>query len=271
MNRINIWNENQPIITEEENFTPFMTFHKAAKSINKTILILPGGGYVNCCDTYEGEEIAEFFNSFGVDAFVLRYRTKKENLYPMPFLDATRAMRYIRANANKYGINPNCLGIMGFSAGGHLAAWVSTKWDDKLGEDDLFGKYSARPDFSVLCYPVIDLFELTQYAVTGQNLLGNKATDEVKKSLCMEYNVTENTPPTFLYHTQADQVVPVVNSIKYYEAMVKNGVKGELHIYEPGPHGSGLGARLEHVSENCSDYLSKWPELLRNWVLKMIN
>ena len=135
MNKINIWHENEPVITENANFTPYLTFHKAEKSINKTILICPGGAYIRTADDHEGEQVASFFNSFGVDAFILRYTTTERNnnvpVYPLPFLDATRSMRYIRANADKFNINPNCLGIMGFSAGGHLAAWVSTKWDDK--------------------------------------------------------------------------------------------------------------------------------------------
>ena len=274
MNLINIWDIDALVIKEGKDFTPYMTFFKAKNPINKAVLVIPGGGYYGVCDTYEGEEVAEYFNEFGVDAFVLRYSTVSnldEPVFPKPFCEATRAMRLIRANADMFDINPNCLGIMGFSAGGHLASWVSTKFNDKLSEDDdLFDKFSARPDFSVLCYPVLFLHDLTPYGITGVNLLGEKASDEEKDKYSTPYYVSKDTPPTFLFHTQADQVVPVINSVKYYEAMIEHGVKGELHIYRPGSHGMGLAKPLEHIDHGDTDYCSSWPKLLKNWIINMI-
>ena len=273
MNLINIWNPDSPVIKDGRNFTPYMTFFKADNPINKVVLVIPGGGYFGVCDTYEGEDVARYFNDYGVDAFVLRYSTVsnlEEPVFPKPFCEATRAIRFIRANADKYDINPNCLGVLGFSAGGHLASWVSTKFNDKLGEDDLFDKFSARPDFSVLCYPVLDLHKLTPYAITGINLLGENASHEMKDEYSTPNFVSKDTPPTFLFHTQADQVVPVINSIKYYEKMVEFGVKGELHIFQPGDHGMGLAVNLDHIDPIHSAHCSYWPTLLKNWIVNML-
>ena len=275
MEYINIWDDNVPIIKENENFTPFMTFHKAENSIGKSVVVCPGGGYAVCCDTYEGETVAEYFNSFGVDAFVLRYSVccvnNDKSVFPLPFEDAARAVRYIRANAEKLSVNPDCIGIMGFSAGAHLASWVSTRWDDKYSDrDDLYGSYSARPDFSVFCYGVLDLDKYTPFAVTGINLLGENATDEDKAKFSGPLNVTPQTPPAFLFHTYSDKTVPVMNSLKYYEAMVRCGVKGELHIYEPGDHGMGLCIDVNHIAEKDRKYCEKWPQQLKKWITEMI-
>lgn len=285
MKLINIWDENAPVCTEDKGFTPYMTFHKAENPINKTVLVCPGGAYGWTADDHEGIKVAEFYNSFGADVFVLRYTTTRRNnekfIYPLPYLDATRAMRYIRANAEKFDINPNCLGIMGFSAGGHLAGWVSTKWNENLFDvknsvkryDDLFGKVSARPDFSVLVYAVNDLYKYIDYGITGRQLLGDNATDEMKESLCNQNNVTKDTPPTFLYHTMEDASVPCIASIKYYEAMIKNGVPGEIHIFQPGCHGLALIKDLDFVKKDhpkVYEYSKNWGDLLKNWVINKV-
>ncbi|MBQ0104857.1 MAG: alpha/beta hydrolase, partial [Armatimonadetes bacterium] len=182
--------------------------------------------------------------------------------------------RYIRANAEKYDINPDCLGIMGFSAGGHLASWVSTKWDDNFNDrDDLYGIYSARPDFSVLIYPVTDLYKDIDYNVTGLYLLGENASVEMRDSLSTQNLINENTPPTFLYHTMSDNAVPVICSVKYYEKMAEWGVRGELHIYEPGLHGLGLVKGLDYIEEADSfvyNYCKDWSDNLKNWIINMI-
>ena len=260
--KINIWDANKEVVEHPCHATPYMTFHKAENSVGKCVLILPGGGYSFVCDTYEGEEVAEFFNSFGVNAFVLRYRIAPDFPYPYPFLDATRAMRYIRANASEFEIDPNKLGIMGFSAGGHLASWVSTKFDDILGDDDLIGKVSARPDFTILGYPVINLKQITPYPVTGQNLLGLDASDDTINSLCSEKNITKDTPPAFLFHTFDDQAVPCENSVRYYLGLIKNNIPSELHVYKPGQHGVGLIKDDKH--------LGTWHILLKNWLLNIV-
>lgn len=278
MNNINIWNDKDPVYTDFENFTPYMTFHKAQNPINKCVLVCPGGGYVHLAEDHEGQKIADFFNSFGVDTFILRYTTKQRNndqyVYPKPFLEATRAVRYIRANCNKFSVNPDCLGIMGFSAGGHLAAWVSTKWDENLFEndvkDDLFGKISARPDFSVLIYPVIDIYKKTNFYVTGVNLLGDNISDETKEKYCLQNFVTENTPKAFIYHTYEDKTVPLTNGLSYYENMIKFNVPGEFHVYEPGVHGLGLVKDLDFVKKQYSndyEYLKDWGLQLKNWII----
>ena len=134
----------------------------------------------------------------------------------------------------------------------------------------MFDKFSARPDFSVLCYAVLDLHKLTSYGVTGINLLGESASDEEKDKYSTPNFVSKDTPPTFLFHTQSDQAVPVINSVNYYAKMIEIGVKGELHIYEPGCHGMGLSKPLEHINRADTDYCSSWPKLLKNWVVNMI-
>ena len=271
---INIWNSNDPIIKEGKDFIPWMSVHKAENPNGKCVLVCPGGGYAGVCDSYEGEQFADFYNSFGVDACVLRYTTIETNhgkpVYPKPFVEATRAMRFIREYSQELGINCEKLGIQGFSAGAHLAGWVSTKFNDKLSHmDDLFHKVSARPDFAILCYGVLDLRLITPYGVTGVNLLGEGATDQEVDAYSNVENVTKDTPPTFLMHTQADQIVPVMNSVLYYKKMIENGVKGELHIFQPGPHGIGMGDR-EWIPEEEQKYLSFWSNNLKNWLLNMI-
>lgn len=276
MKLINIWNDKAPVHKENGTFTPYMSYHKAKKSINKTVLVIPGGGYVNCCDTYEGEDIAEYFASFGVDAFVLRYNVTSLNnnkpVFPLPYLDITRAIRYIRANAEDLNVNPDSLGIIGFSAGAHLCSWVSTKPNEKYTNekytDDLADRYSARPDWCILCYGVLDLHKISSFGVTGINLFGDNPTDELLSSVSGPENVTEDTPPTFLFHTYSDQIVPVLNSIKYYEAMAEHSVRGEIHIYEPGSHGMGIAIPVPHIKEEDRKYCEQWPELLRKWVVE---
>ena len=260
---IDIWNpENTKIVKSPCNDMPYMSCHIPESPNGTAVLVLPGGGYLGVCDTYEGEDVADYFNSFGVTAFVLRYRIAPKFLYPAPMCDAIQAMAYIRHFSYEYNIKNNQIGIMGFSAGGHLASVVSTLWNNSLyAKTDLLKDVSSRPNFAVLTYPVINLNKLTAYEITGLNLLGADADPDLIASLCSECNVTPNTPPTFLFHTFEDNAVPCENSIQYYLAMRRNNIPGELHIYKEGAHGMGLA--LDNKT------LFTWPGLLKNWVLNL--
>ena len=227
------------------------------KSSNGTIVILPGGGYARCC-AHEGENYAQLFNTFGMDAFVIDYRTSP-NRFPLPLLDARRAVRFVRANAEKFGIAPDKIAVMGSSAGGHLAALLSTYYEPIDGEGvDELDNVDYLPNAQILCYPVISSDEAISHQGSYKNLLGEERYGERDK-FSPDLLVSEKTPMAFIYHTMTDTGVLVSNSYRYAEALYKNGVKHELHVFPVGEHGSALGA---HVA-----YLRVWTELLRRWLV----
>lgn len=223
------------------------------------VVILPGGGYGGLAMDHEGHQIAKWWNRQGVAGFVVTYRHGPHYQHPAPLQDAQRAIRYVRANAKDLGVDPERVGVMGFSAGGHLASTVSTHFDDgdKESKDDV-ARQSSRPDFAVLCYPVISMSEPLGHRGSRRNLLGENPDEELVKNLSNHLQVTNNTPPTFIFHTAEDKVVPVGNAIVYYEALVKHGVSSELHVYQKGRHGVGLAPN--------DPILSSWPDRLLDWV-----
>ncbi len=238
--------------TESDPTEPTVDIYLAPKGTanGAAVVELPGGGYGHLAMDHEGKQIAEFYNAHGVAAFVTRYRHAKRYQHPIPMQDAQRALRYVRANAAKFGVKPDRIGVMGFSAGGHLAATVSTQFETVDG-------ISSRPDFSVLCYPVISFVEFTHLG-SRKNLLGENPPEELVKKMSAELNVSKETPPTFLFHTDADTGVPSENSILYYRALRQNKIPAEMHIYRPGKHGLGLAKNLSQVST--------WSTLLVNWM-----
>jgi putative heme-binding domain-containing protein len=205
----------------------------------------------------EGYEVAEWFKNWGVATAVLKYRVKPYK-HPVPMQDVQRAIRYVRAHATELGIDPERIGVMGFSAGGHLAATASTLFapGDPASADPI-ERVSSRPDFAILAYPVITFEGEATHKGSRRNLLGDAPADELVRKMSLENQVTAETPPTFLFHTTADTGVPPENSILFYEALRKAGVAGELHIYRDGPHGVGL---------NRSAATSIWPEQLKFWM-----
>lgn len=211
------------------------------------VLVCPGGGYVNLAMNHEGRQVASYLNSLGIAAFVLRSRLGPRYHHPIELGDAQRAMRVLRAHAAEWRLDPGRLGILGFSAGGHLAMTVSTHFDS-----------DSRPDFAVLGYPVISMTEPWTHQGSKDNLLGANPAPELAKSVSGELSVTKQTPPTFLFHTDSDKVVPAENSVYYYLALRKAGVPAEMHIFERGPHGVGLA--------NDDAALSEWSKLLANWL-----
>jgi acetyl esterase/lipase len=219
------------------------------------IIVCPGGGYVNLAMNHEGRQVASYLNSLGIAAFVLRSRLGPRYHHPIELGDAQRAIRTVRSHAAEWRLDPARIGILGFSAGGHLAMSASTRFDaGNPNATDAVDRANSRPDFTVLGYPVISMTE----AWTQNNLLGTNPDPELAKSLSGELSVTKQTPPTFLFHTNADTAVPAENSVYYYLALRKAGIPAEMHIFEKGPHGVGLA--------NDDAALAEWSKLLANWL-----
>ena len=213
------------------------------------VVVCPGGGYGGLAMDYEGYEVAEWLNKNGLSAFVLEYRVAP-NRHPAPLNDAQAAVRLIRSRAKEWNIDGSKLGILGFSAGGHLASTVSTHFDTP----------ETRPDFTILIYPVISFMPPFGHTGSGNNLLGDNADPEIVRSFSNQERVTADTPPAFLVASSGDTVVPSENSIVYYQALVKAGVPTELHIYEQGEHGYGMG--------KGDPVLSTWTDLCILWMKK---
>jgi acetyl esterase/lipase len=205
------------------------------------MVICPGGGYAHLAP-HEGNDYALWLNQHGVTCFVLKYRLGSNGYhYPAEFQDVTRAMRWVRAHADEYKINPKRVGIMGSSAGGHLAATLMTHFDSgDTNSSDVIERQSSRPDIGILCYPVITMGEFAHQG-SKENLLGKEPSPELVKLLSNELQVTTNTPPCFIWATFEDKTVPVENSLMFAAALRKNHVPFDLHIYQKGGHGMGLG------------------------------
>jgi len=232
----------------------------ADKSTGTAVIICPGGGYWGLAIAHEGAQIAVWFNSMGITAFVLKFRLPDNAIMVdksiAPLQDAQEAMRIIRRHAKEWNINPGKIGIMGFSAGGHLASTLSTHFSEKIYE--IKDATSARPDFSILIYPVVSMDSTITHLGSRINLLGTNPTQELVKCFSNELQVTEQTPPAFLIHSLDDNVVPVQNSINYALALKKFKTPCELHIYESGGHGYGMG--------QSNDTESSWPEACKRWL-----
>ncbi len=206
------------------------------------VIIFPGGGYSINAIRHEGYDVARKFNDIGISAFVVKYRIPDDrtmgNKTIGPLQDAQQAIKTVREQAAKFKIDPDRVGIMGFSAGGHLASTAGTHFKETHISNDK--KTSLRPDFMILVYPVISFQDDIGHRGSRNNLLGDDPTPEAVNSYSNELQVTKQTPPTFLIHAGDDKTVPVANSIKFYESLIKNNVPAELHIYQEGGHGFGL-------------------------------
>ena len=219
-----------------------------SKANGTAVVICPGGGYAHLSLDKEGKQIAEWLNSLGCRIRVGISTSRRRLRLSGPFADAQRAIRTVRANAAQWNVNPAHIGIMGFSAGGHLASTAGTHFDkgDSQAADPI-ERESCRPDFMILCYPVIAFGEPYTHQGSQNNLIGKDAPAELIKSLSNEKQVTPDTPPTFLFHTDEDKTVPVDNSIQFYLALHKAKVPAELHIYQKGGHGQGRVKNTRHV------------------------
>ena len=248
------------VLRISEVTVPTLTVYPAdADKANGTaVIICPGGGYGILAASHEGSDVASVFNKMGVTAFVLKYRLPNDNAQIdksiAPLQDAQQAIRTVRRDAVKYGINPNKIGIMGFSAGGHLASTAGTHFDKQVGE--VTSEVSVRPDFMILGYPVIT-FKDFGHAGSRINLIGKTAEQTLIDEYSNELHVTKDTPPTFLVHAGDDTAVPVKNSLVFYEGLQKNGVLAELVIYPKGGHGFGLNNKTTN---------EKWMDNVKNWM-----
>ena len=251
--KILLWPNGAPgAMGTEEVDRPSLTIYpaEAEKATGTAVVICPGGGYHHLATGHEGEEIGRWLNSFGVTGCVLRYRISPYQ-HPAPLLDVQRAIRMTRSKAADWKIDPARIGVLGFSAGGHLASTSATHFDDgDSAAADPIDQVSCRPDFAVLCYPVISLAEESiVHAGSRKNLLGEDPKSEMVDFLSNDKMVTVKTPPTFLWHTNEDKGVPPQHSVLFYLACKKAGVPAELHIYEKGPHGIGLGKKYPEASQ----------------------
>ncbi|MGP8246612.1 MAG: alpha/beta hydrolase [Bryobacteraceae bacterium] len=231
----------------------------AAQATGTAVIVAPGGGYAHLSMDKEGEQIARWLNSIGVAGFVLKYRLGPRYHHPIELGDAQRAIRTVRSRVAELGLASSRIGMMGFSAGGHLTATAGTHFDaGDAAAPDPIDRAGSRPDFLVLCYPVITFEEPYAHRGSRRYLLGDNPDPKLVRDLSNELQVTAETPPTFLFHTTTDATVPVENSVLFYLALRKAGVPAEMHIYERGPHGVGLAP--------TDEALSSWPARLADWM-----
>lgn len=242
---------------DKPSLTPYLAL--PGTGTGTAVIVCPGGGYQHLSMDKEGDQVARWLNSLGVTAFVLKYRLGPKYHHPIELGDAQRAIRTVRSRAAEYRVEPDRIGIMGFSAGGHLASSAGTHFDaGNPAAPDVIDRAASRPDFLVLCYPVISFSEPYVHRGSLHNLLGDHPDPKLVTDLSNELQVTAQTPPAFLFHTTTDATVPVENSVLFYLALRKAGVPAEMHIYERGPHGVGLAP--------TDEALSSWPARLAAWL-----
>jgi len=256
-----LWENGAPgALGADDADIPTIAVYLAPQRPNVTaVVIAPGGGYSGLASAYEGRQEAYWFNSMGVSAFVLKYRLGPRYHHPIELGDAQRAIRLVRSRARELGVSPDRIGMMGFSAGGHLTATAGTHFDDgKPDAADPIERAGSRPDFLILAYAVASFDPAITHAGSVRNLLGANPDPKLIEDLSNELRVTARTPPTFLFHTANDPAVPVENSIRFFQALRKAGVPAEMHIFESGPHGVGMA--------EADPSLGQWTPLLMNWL-----
>jgi acetyl esterase/lipase len=247
---------------DEDGDKPSLTIYLPSEenATGTAMVICPGGGYDHLSMDREGHQIAKRLNSMGIVGFILKYRHRGVGYgHPAPLQDAQRAIRIVRSRAKEWGVDPKRIGIIGFSAGGHLASSAGTHFQNNYYEpSDAIDESSCRPDFMILLYPVVSLAEWCAHGRSRKNLLGDSPDEELVKNLSNEKQVTPETPPTFLVHSNQDKAVPAENSIYFYLALRKAGVPAEMHIYQHGSHGSAI--------EDKYGVISTWPERCEDWM-----
>lgn len=251
-----LWPNGAPgAIGAEEADRPTLTPFPATSPNRTAVIVCPGGGYTNLAMDHEGVQIAQWLNSLGISAYVLKYRLGPRYHHPAMLQDALRAIRMVRARAKA----ADRVGIWGFSAGGHLASTAGTHFDAGNPQAaDPIERAGSRPDFMILAYPVISLNSEYAHKGSRRNLLGENPDPQLVDDLSNDQRVTPQTPPTFLFHTSDDAAVPVENSVRFYLALRKAGVPAEMHIYQHGRHGVGLASN--------DAVLSSWSARLADWL-----
>ena len=255
-----LWPDGAPgALGKEDADRPTLTIFRARQPSGASVIVAPGGGYGALAANHEGRQVANLLNAAGVTAFVLKYRLGPKYRHPIELGDAQRAVRLVRARAAEFGIAADRIGLMGFSAGGHLAATAGTHFDaGKADATDPIERAGSRPDFLILAYPVVSFDPAITHSGSVRNLLGENPDPKLIEDLSNDLRVTKDTPPTFLFHTNADTGVVAENSVRFYLALRRAKVPAELHIFENGPHGVGLALG--------DPALAAWSTLLTNWL-----
>jgi len=260
-----LWPDGAPgAVGTEPQDKPKLTLYRASsdRASGAAVVVCPGGSYRTLASDHEGKQVAEWLNGLGLSAFVLQYRVGPRYRHPAPITDAQRALRLVRFRAREWGVDPARVGIMGFSAGGHLASTAGTRFDDGNPQAaDPVDRLGSRPDLMILAYPVISFTAPFTHSGSRQSLLGDPADPKLAEELSSELRVTARTPPAFLFHTGDDPGVPVENSIVFYQALRAARVPAELHVFPKGPHGVGLASQ--------DPALSQWPKLCAVWLRTM--
>lgn len=242
---------------DQPEMTPYLP--PAGTANGTAVVIFPGGGYQHLSMEKEGSDIANWLAGAGVTTFVVRYRLGPAYHHPTMLGDAQRAIRIARSRAAEWSIDPRRLGVIGFSAGGHLASTTGTHFDaGSAASADPIERASSRPDFMILIYPVITMRDSVTHNGSRLNLLGREPTPELVRLMSNETQVTRETPPSFLVHTTDDRTVPVENAVLFYESLKRNGVPAELHVFEHGNHGFGLAP--------TDPVLAVWTSLCESWM-----
>lgn len=244
--------------------TPF--FPAADKATGAAVVICPGGGYGGLA-SHEGRDYALWLNAHGIAGFVLKYRLGSAGYrHPVMMNDVNRAVRYVRANAEAWKLDPKRIGVMGSSAGGHLASTAATHFDmGKPDSSDPIERASSRPDLAILCYPVISMGAHTHNG-SKNNLLGKEPSPELVKLMSNELQVTKSTPPCFVWHTWEDKGVKIENAMEFAAALQRNNIPLDLHVYQKGPHGIGLGVKGWEPEKTPIASLHPWTHDLAVWL-----
>jgi len=247
----------------EENDVPKMYVYPAVgEGVRSSVIVMPGGGYRNLMMEKEGAAEARWLSAHGVTAFVLEYRLGQRYHFPAPMQDGARAVRYVRSHADELGVAKDRIGVWGFSAGGHLAGYLAAVHDKgDVKAVDPIERVSDRPDFAILSYARLSLDASIPRETNMEGLLGDHPTLEMYRAVSIERLVTKDTSPSFIFSTTGDQTVNAMNATAFYDAMKRAGAPAELHIFERGPHGAGLGMNLKTLPE-----LAVFPLLVENWM-----
>lgn len=263
--KIMLWTEAMPFAENGDGFQPYMeSFLLETSKPLGAVIVLPGGGYSIKMTSYEGRDVCRRFNELGFHSFMLEYRVAP-NRHPAPLVDVAEAVKIVRRNAEKWNVKADKIAVLGFSAGGHLAASACVHYalaESLIPAED---KTSARPDAGILCYPVLSSGKFGHIG-SFKNLLGENSSDDLMKKMSLELNVHKDMPPVFLWHTANDQTVPVENSLLMAGALSSEKIPFELHVYPNGPHGMGMAD--ETVA--CADpHVATWVNLCSDWLKKM--
>ncbi|ADW69819.1 alpha/beta hydrolase [Granulicella tundricola] len=260
-----LWPGGAPLArgTDEGDVPELFSYPAPGAGPHAAVIVMPGGGYNHLVMEKEGAVEARWLNERGVSAYVLEYRLFPKYLYPAPLLDGARAVRYVRANASKLGVKADAIGVWGFSAGGHMAGYLAAIHDaGKAAAGEAVERVSSRPDFAILSYARLTMSADVPRNGSMEDLIGPKPTQEIIDAIDPGKHVTKDASPSFIYSTGGDMSVDPLNASVFYEALKRAGVPVELHIFQLGPHGTGMAQTLKPELKE----LAVWPLLLENWM-----